>query len=259
MPENSFEKRLDAPATPANLRTTSVTATSITVAWNAVNEATSYEVWVTNTVEANAQPRKKLGVTATKFTAADLETGRQHRIQVYSVLDRNTTHLLSAAPAEKNTTTESVIVEDIVKMPADQDPICPLTCNPVIVESPGIVRWSAFVSRDFHKIRIKNRESGDKVAQILLERKRETTALHIINIKSLICEGEPLTMNAPSVQDCPAGTPPLSWCGSFPRIAPTVYYRIEADTDKCVVKILSPANIADYIIEADRCTTTPKE
>ncbi len=260
MADNTFEQGRNTLAAPTNLRTTSIYATSTTVAWDAATEATSYEVWVTNTAEINPQPTKTPVAVGTTHTATNLLPDHPYRIQVYSVLDRDETHLLSTEAAEKNMTTEAIIIEDIVKSPAPGT-ICPLVCSPVTVEAPGIVRWSAFVvTRDFHKIKIKDRTSGTVLSQTVLERDRTSNGtLRIRNLIQLICNGVDMTIHPPSRAKCPAGVPPVSWCGSFPQGDTTPNYRIEANIDKCIVRLIAPANIANYIIEAERCTTMPKE
>ncbi len=259
MPRNNIKQNLDGPGAPTNLRTISTYATSTTIAWDAVAEATSYEVWLTNKTQTNAPPSKVPVTAGTTFIATNLVPANLYRVQVYSVLDAGETHLVSNSAVEKDTNTESIIIEDIVKSPAP-DTLCPLVCSSLTVESPGTVRWSAYVSRDFHKIRIKDRSSGTVMAQAVLERDRTSGGiLRIRSLTSLICDGVDMTIHPPSRAACPTGVPLVSWCGSFLQGTTTVGYRIEADIDKCVVLLISPASIASYIIEAERCTIMPKE
>ncbi|MEO6037725.1 MAG: hypothetical protein ABIQ93_04870, partial [Saprospiraceae bacterium] len=88
----------------------------------------------------------------------------------------------------------------------------------------------------------------------VLERSLSNGSLCIRSMMNLICDNTQLAVNPPSSLICPTGTPALSFCGSFPQNGGTVNYRIHADIDKCVVYLLAPADISNYIIEADRCT-----
>ncbi len=247
-------KESTAPTAPTNIRTVTTYATSTTTAWDAASDATSYEVWMTDTGQTGAQP-VKTPLSGTTHTATNLLPNRAYHIQVYSVQNADGTPLLSTTAVEKNTTTESVIIEDVIQCPPPDEmaAICPLVCTAATVESPNIVRWSAFSARDFHKIRILNLSRSVR-AQIVLERSLVSGKLCIRNYADLICDNIQLAVNPPSSVNCPSGGPALSFCGTFTDSGTTIAYRVEADIDKCVVLILPPASQSSYVIQADRCT-----
>lgn len=244
------------PAAPTNLRTLNLYATSTTIAWDAATDATSHEVWVTDLTQTGAQTQKIPVVAGTTYTAVALLPAHIYRLQVYSVLDQEGVRLLSTTAAEKNSTTAFVIIEDVVEQPPTgrPDTICPLTCSTMAVDSPGIVRWSAFTDRDYHKIRIRAKNGGTLLAQAVLERNRINGVLRFRNFTSLLCGNTSQTINPPASLGCATGVPALSCCGSFPHNGQQVAYRIEADIDKCVVQLLPPASMVNYTVEAERCT-----
>ena len=246
-------RELTAPDAPTNLRTVANYATSTLIAWEPALTATSYEVWVTDS--AGGAPTVKAVVKTTAHTISQLLPNHSYHIQVYSVLDTGDEHLMSPTAAEKNTSTDFIIVEDILDCPPHDElgSICPLVCERATVETPNIVAWSAFSTRDFHKIRIKN-QSGTIMAQIVLERNIIGGVLHVRNFEDLICDNTQLAVNPPDSSRCPSGMPPLSFCGSFPVGTSTVNYCVSADINQCVVAILSPASQSNYVIEAERCT-----
>lgn len=254
-----LNQRSAAPAAPTNLRTLNLYATSITIAWDAAADATSYEVWVTDLTQTGAQTQKTLVLAGTTCTAVELLPAHIYRLQVYSVMDQAGARLLSTTAAEKNSTTAFVIIEDVVEQPAPGQPdtICPLTCGTMAVDSPGIVRWSAYAARDYHKIRIRAKNGGALLVQAVLERRRVNGVLRFRNFTSLMCGNTAQTVNPPASVNCATGAPALSFCGSFPQNGQPVGYRIEADIDKCVVRLLAPASMTDYSIEAERCTPPP--
>ncbi len=244
------------PAAPTNLRTLSLYATSTTIAWDAATDATSHEVRVTDLTQIDGQTQAYAVASGTTYAAVNLLPAHAYRLQVYSVLDNEGTRLLSTTAAEKTSTTAFVIIEDVVEQPAPGGPdtICPLTCTLVAVDSPGIVRWSAFTARDYYKVRIRATNGGTLLAQAVLERNRVNGVLRFRNFTSLMCANTSQTVNPPAGVNCATGVPALSFCGSFPQNGQPVGYRIEADIDKCVVRLLAPASMANYIIEAERCT-----